>query len=132
MLGEHYAPHDIAVRELSTGQSRLERARQLGINFRQVPRTKDKMASIEHTRALFSKFYFHKTECQYGIDCLMEYHAKEGINGAHGGPQHSWASHCSDSIQLLAQARIEGMMPSSTHNLAGGGIHINQWSSGHI
>lgn len=129
VLGDHYAPHDIAVRELSSGQSRLERARKLGIIFRQVPRTKDKMASIEHTRALFSKFYIHKTECQYGIDCIMEYHAKEGINGAHGGVDHNWASHCCDALQLIAQARIEGMLTSNQHNLSGGGIHQNPWSS---
>ena len=38
IYGEHFAPHDIQVREMSTGMSRLEIASQLGINFSVVPR----------------------------------------------------------------------------------------------
>ena len=34
----HHAPHDIEVRELSTGKSRREAAYDLGINFRVVPK----------------------------------------------------------------------------------------------
>ena len=38
LYGDHWAPHDIAVRELGSGLSRLEVARSLGINFRIAPR----------------------------------------------------------------------------------------------
>ena len=31
--GKHIAPHDIAVREFGTGMTRIDKARQLGINF---------------------------------------------------------------------------------------------------
>ncbi len=33
MSWKHFAPHDIAVGELSSGKFRLEMAKQLGINF---------------------------------------------------------------------------------------------------
>jgi hypothetical protein len=35
--GEHFAPHDIRVREIGTGLSRLEVARKLGIRYRPLP-----------------------------------------------------------------------------------------------
>ena len=35
--GKHFAPHDIQVRELGTGKSRLEVAKELGISFEIVP-----------------------------------------------------------------------------------------------
>jgi DNA-binding NarL/FixJ family response regulator len=35
-LGTHLAPHDIEVRELTSGRSRKETARQMGISFRTV------------------------------------------------------------------------------------------------
>jgi len=35
--GDHWAPHDIQVRELGSGKSRIETAKMLGITFRIVP-----------------------------------------------------------------------------------------------
>ena len=37
VYGEHWAPHDIRVRELGTGKSRLETAKAHGINFQVTP-----------------------------------------------------------------------------------------------
>src|SRR6185436_638441 len=36
--GKHWAPHDIQVRELSSGRSRLEVAASMGIRFQVTPR----------------------------------------------------------------------------------------------
>lgn len=37
IYGNHYAPHDIQVRELSTGMTRLELAKKKGIRFKVTP-----------------------------------------------------------------------------------------------
>ena len=38
VYGKHWAPHDIAVRELGTGKSRLEVAASYGLKFQVTPR----------------------------------------------------------------------------------------------
>lgn len=38
VYSEHWAPHDIEARELGAGKSRLEVGRDLGLNFRVVPK----------------------------------------------------------------------------------------------
>ena len=127
VIGDHFAPHDIQVRELSTGATRLERARQLGLHFKCVPRPKEKMNAIEFSRARFSKFVFHTTECQYGIDCLMEYHAsKNKITGQTGGPEHNWASHGADAFMLIAQAHHQKMLPTGSLR-SGLGYSVNSY-----
>ena len=43
--GKHWAPHDIQVRELASGRSRLEAAASLGIKFEIVPKGRKAWAS---------------------------------------------------------------------------------------
>ena len=51
--GEHCAPHDIEVRDMMTKTKRIDTARDMGITFRVVPRTKSLADSVEATRRLF-------------------------------------------------------------------------------
>jgi len=129
IIGEHFAPHDIQVTELTNGTTRLITARNMGLNFLCVPRPKVKQDAIECCRSLFSKFYFHKTECEFGISCLMEYHAKELKNGLTGSPEHNWASHGADAFMLIAQAHQQGMLPKHVNPNNNGPIHLNSWAT---
>ncbi|OEU67062.1 MAG: hypothetical protein BA863_08090, partial [Desulfovibrio sp. S3730MH75] len=61
--GEHYGPHDLNVRELGTGISRFNRAKQLGINFVVVPRVGKKADAIEASRNAFSLCWFDEKHC---------------------------------------------------------------------
>ena len=54
LKGAHHAPHDIEVRELGTGRSRLETAAGLGIDFHVVPRLGID-DGIEATRSFLSR-----------------------------------------------------------------------------
>ena len=114
--GDHFAPHDIEVRELSTGKSRRETALSMGISFRVV--AQHKVADgIEATRRLFSRFWFDENRCRKGIECLTqyryEYDEKRGV--FRDNPVHDWASHCADTIrqlsmgwqEVLAQGKID-------------------------
>ena len=109
---KHFAPHDIRQRELSDGQSRLDKARKLGISFTTVDRPKTKIDNIEMSRTQFSKYHFHKTKVRYLLDCLMEYHAKVNPNGTTGQPEHNWASHGVDAFMLVALAKHQGLLNS--------------------
>jgi hypothetical protein len=105
----HFAPHDIEVRELSSGKSRKEIAQSLGINFRVVPKLSVD-DGIEATRNILNSCWFDKTKCERGIDALRSYHKewdeKNKVYKNH--PQHDWASHGADAFRYLAV----GIQPS--------------------
>ncbi len=62
----HYAPHDIEVRELTSGQSRKAAAARMGIQFETVPRVQNKQESIDALRRLFSRIWFDRNRCAAG------------------------------------------------------------------
>ena len=105
VLGEHYAPHDIQVRELGSGKSRLETARKLGIHFRVVRRLSIE-DGIHAARAILPKCYFEKTHTKAGLQALRRYRKefdeKKGIYKPH--PLHDWSSHYADAFRYFAIA----------------------------
>lgn len=117
--GEHCAPHDIEVRDLMTKTKRVDTARDMGINFRVVPRTKSLADSIEATRRLFSRCWFDETRCEKGIAALASYHrewndSKQVFNDV---PVHDWSSNGADAFRQMAQAwndRLALTGPAST------------------
>ena len=101
----------------STGETRVVRARQLGINFTVVPKPKRKIDSIEITRGIFSMFRFNSRNTSVLLDALLQYHAKND-DGAEAGPEHDWSSHAVDSLLLIGQAYTKGMLPIKKYNSA--------------
>jgi phage terminase large subunit len=102
VYGEHYAPHDIKVRELGTGKSRLEVAKRLGIRFNVVPKLPI-LDGIQAGRNIFNRCWFDKDKCERGIDALMSYHKEydEDNQVFKAKPEHDWSSHAclvADSI----------------------------------
>lgn len=102
---DHYAPHDIEVRELMSGKSRKETAKEMGIRFRTVKRHRIE-EGIEATRRLFPRFYFDEMACEDGLSALASY-AKEFDEKNmvwKDNPKHDWSSHYSDAFRCLAMA----------------------------
>ncbi|MDX1532878.1 MAG: hypothetical protein R3230_01575 [Nitrosopumilaceae archaeon] len=101
--GTHIAPHDIKVRELGTGMTRLDKARQLGISFDIAPDLPI-VDGIEAGRSLFAKLYIDDTRCIQLIKALenyrKEYDAKKQVYKPR--PLHNWASHAADCFRYLA------------------------------
>lgn len=60
---EHMAPHDIAVRDLMTRESRIDIAKRMGIKFNLVERCKSKRESINALKALFPRIWIDKVRC---------------------------------------------------------------------
>lgn len=101
--GEHFAPHDIRVREFTTGISRFESAAKMGINFQIVP----KMSmddGINAVRTVFDRCWFHKENCKDGLRALKYYRKEfdEKRNEYKNKPYHNWASHGSDAFRYMA------------------------------
>jgi hypothetical protein len=104
VYGTHNAPHDIAVKELGTGRSRLDVAADLGIRFVAVPRVADKADSIEAARTFLAKVWFDRERTERGRLALVSYHKTwdERRKVFASAPEHDWASNGSDAFQQLA------------------------------
>ena len=100
--GKHIAPHDIKVREFGSGITRLEKARQLGINFTIAP---DALVvdGIEAVRSTFSKVWIDENSCAPLLKALenyrQEYDAKKKVY--HNHPLHDVNSHFADCMRYL-------------------------------
>jgi len=103
VYGQHHAPHDIRVRELGSGKSRLEQAQALGINFDIVPNIPidDGIAAV---RASFPLCWFDAVKCARGLDCLANYHREwdEDRLDWRMRPEHDYSSHAADAFRYLA------------------------------
>ena len=107
LYGVHYAPHDIQVRELSSGKSRLEIAKGLGISFKVLP-ADSVQDGIGTARLLISRMYFDEKKCAIGLDALRQYREKrDEKRGVNLGPLHDWSSHAADSFRYLAMGFSE-------------------------
>ena len=102
IYGKHIAPHDIAVRELGTGMSRLERARQLGISFIVAPSLALE-DGIESVRSTLSKIWIDERKGSRLIKAIenyrKEYDNKNRIYKSH--PLHNEWSHGADALRYL-------------------------------
>lgn len=100
--GAHIAPHDIVVREFSTGKSRKDLAFSLGIDFQVAPKLKV-MDGIDSVRTTLNKCWFDQIKCQQGLDALLQYRSsyndKKKIWSQK--PVHDWTSHASDAFRYL-------------------------------
>jgi phage terminase large subunit len=101
LYGTHYAPHDIQVRELGTGKSRLEIAKGLGITFKPLPNL-PVADGVSAARLTLNRMWFDKIRCAAGIDALRQYREKrDEKRGINLGPLHDWTSHAADSFRYL-------------------------------
>lgn len=109
VYGEHWAPHDIEVRELGTGKSRKEMAATLGITFQVVPNLPID-DGINALRTKFPALWIDEKKCARFIDCLQnyrkEYNEKLGEFKQH--PLHDWTSHAADMARYWAVTKFQG------------------------
>jgi len=101
--GAHIAPHDIRVRELGTGKSRLEIARSLGIRFAIAPNI-PVQDGINAVRALLPACWFDERRCAPGIEALRHYRRtfNERMADYAAHPLHDWTSHAVDAFRYFA------------------------------
>lgn len=119
--GRHFAPHDIQVSDYSlTGnQSRLEVAKDLGIEFTIVPNISIQ-DGIEAGRRFFKRLYVDKTHCSEWIEAIPQYTRiyDEENKIFKDKPLHDWTSHFADEHRYASlvynQFTNTAMMQEST------------------
>lgn len=107
--GTHWAPHDIAVRELGSGKSRLEMAAALGLKFRVTPRVSSGTAQeveegIHAARLFLPRCWIDQTRCRRGLEALGQYRRdyNSRLDEFKATPVHDSASHAADALRGLA------------------------------
>jgi len=101
IYGKYIAPHDISVREWGSGMSRLEKARNLGINFTVAPRLSIN-DGIEAVRTVLPRCWIDESKCGQFIKALENYR-KEFDNLRkvyHDRPLHDQFSHACDAWRM--------------------------------
>lgn len=100
---EHFAPHDIEVRELGTGRSRLEQAQSYGINFSIAPKLSIE-DGINAVRTRFNTLWIDQTRCKRFVECIKNYQKEwnDKMGEFKASPLHDWSSHAADMLRYWA------------------------------
>lgn len=109
LKAEHILPHDVKVRELGTGKSRLEMLEDSGLEVKIAPRM-GLDDGIQAVRRLLPRCWFNVPQVQNGLNCLRNYRRDydEKRKIFFERPLHDWSSHGSDSFRYLALGLDEG------------------------
>ena len=102
-IAEQYLPHDVEVRELGTGKSRLEMLQNAGLSVTALSRLSVD-DGIQAVRRMLHKCWFNMPKVRQGMDCLRNYRREfdEKRNVYYEKPLHDWASHGADAFRYLA------------------------------
>ena len=101
---QHILPHDVRVRELGTGKSRLETLQSLGLNNITIAPQLNVDDGIQSVRSMLPTCWFDAEKCEHGIEALRAYHREYDDKNLvwKGRPSHDWSSHGSDAFRYLA------------------------------
>lgn len=96
-------PHDVQVRELGTGRSRLEVLQDAGLDCTVVPRL-GVDDGIQAVRRLLPRCWFDAKATKQGLDCIRNYRREfdEKRQVFYDKPLHDWSSHGADAFRYLA------------------------------
>lgn len=101
---QHILPHDVKVKELGTGKSRLEVLGSMGLNNIKVCPMARVEDGIQQVRAMIPRCWFDKEKCENGIESLRQYRREwdDKNKSWRGNPLHDWTSHSADAFRYLA------------------------------
>lgn len=117
---DHILPHDVRVRELTSGRSREEVLRSLLGRLSIAP-----MLGVEDginaVRVLFSRLWFDEKKCEAGIDALRNYAKRwdDKRKTFEERPYHNWASHGADAMRMLGVTYKEKIDRGQSERYAG-------------
>jgi len=110
---EHWFPHDVEHHELTTGMSRAQTLRTLGINPHVVP-VAHVMDGINATRRMLARAWIDEKRCERGLNALQAYRREwdEGNRIFKAKPLHDWSSHGADALRTFAMGFGDDSAPA--------------------
>lgn len=103
LKADHILPHDVQVRELGSGKSRLEVLQSAGLDCRIAPRLSVD-DGIQAVRRILPRCWFNVPQVSDGLNALRNYRRDfdERQKVFYDRPMHDWSSHGSDAMRYLA------------------------------
>lgn len=97
----HYFPHDMKVKEFTTGEARIEAARRLGIRPCSTIPKRPLFEGIDAVRRAMPKYWFDSRYCAELVEQLPLYHKKWDKEGKvfSDQPDHDESSHFADMVR---------------------------------
>lgn len=101
--GQQILPHDVRVREMSSGKSRQEVLMEAGLDVTIAP-SLSVADGIQAVRRILPRCWFDKDNTKQGLSALRNYRRvfDEKRNVFFDTPLHDWASHYADSFRYMA------------------------------
>ena len=112
--GDHWLPHDIEQRELTTGTSRIVTMRKMGIYPKVTPKVSIQ-EGIQKARQMIPYLRFRKGHTEDLLDALNNYHYEfDEVKGVLSNkPVHDRSSHYADAFRYMGvnfrQKQIQGI-----------------------
>lgn len=109
IYSQHILPHDVKVRELGTGVSRMETLQSLGVNNIRICPNLQIEDGIQAVRQSLPKVWFAEGKTERLIESLRQYQRDWDERGKtwRGRPRHDWASHGADCFRYLMVGKQE-------------------------
>ena len=132
--GEHFLPHDVQQRELTSGLSRKRSLEQLPGTL-VVVRQHDVLDGINAVRKMLGRTWIDDRFCTRGLEALRQYKREwdEKLKDWKQNPLHDWSSHGADALRTFAAGfdDPEGVREVAPRNRSGGGPRPNTsaWAS---
>lgn len=106
--GQQILPHDVRVREMTTGRSRLEVLMESGLDVTVAP-SLSIADGIQAVRRMLPRCWFDMERTKNGLVALRNYRREfnEKQNVFYDKPVHDWSSHFADSFRYLAIGLVE-------------------------
>lgn len=103
VYGYHFGPHDLEATDISTGKSRRETAKALGLNFRMVPDI-GVDDGINAAQIVLSRVWIDKENNKEFLKAMKNYCREwDDKRGSYKDvPYHNWASHFADEFRYMA------------------------------
>jgi len=107
--GTHHLPHDVMVRELSTGRSRHDTLQSLGMSRISAGVSAHPEERVNAARLMIPLCWFDAERCALGLERLRAYRKRwSRENRSYAGPLHDQASHGADAFGEFALNRSSG------------------------
>jgi len=130
VYGNHWAPHDIEVRELTSGVSRKDTAKKMGFDFQIVP-NESIAEGIEAVRQTIPLCWFDEVRCKEGIHALKNYHtAWDDIHKCfRDNPQKDWSTHAADAFRYMALSHKVNEVRSELKRRVNSGVAVTRYKA---
>lgn len=101
---EHYLPHDVDTRELTTAKTRKETLEGVGLKPIRAGSKLPVQDGINAVRNMLPRCIFDARRCEVGLNALRAYKVEfdEKNKTPRKTPLHNWASHPADAFRELA------------------------------